>query len=150
MLLYYNYDKNLKSIKKSWVLFFMWNDTFSIANVPKVKKWPPMKFEFSRVDDCTHACMASARKFKMMHIKKKPRFGTFQSIMIIFYVKLLENIYPWRKKPHRPSKTHFLPKFHLIEEEEKSKFCEIVDDNRMNVDCLTKRHPWKKFSLMFR
>ena len=91
-----------------------------------------------------------ARENSKWYKFKKPRFGTFQSIMIIFYVKLLENIYLWRKKPHRPSKTHFLPKFHLIEEEEKSKFCEIVDDNRMNVDCLTKRHPWKKFSLMFR
>lgn len=81
---------------------------------------------------------------------KKTSFWYISKYNDHFLCEIARKYLSLKKKKHRPSKTHFLPKFHLIEEEEKSKICEIVDDNRMNVDCLTKRHPWKKISLMFR
>ena len=117
MLLYYNYDKNLKSIKQTLCFCFsMWIMIhFSIANVPKVKKWPTiMKFEFSRVNAGwlhTLLSMARARENSKWYKFKKPRFGTFQSTKWSFFMwnYLLENknnIYLWKKTPlHRPSKT---------------------------------------------
>jgi hypothetical protein len=68
-----------------------------------------------------------ARENSKWYIFKKPRFGTFQSIMIIFYVNYCSKIiFIFEKKDptHRPSKTTFFAKFSSDQKRRRnSKFC---------------------------